>query len=706
MVLSFPLSVSALNYNIYLKEGKIIFYPTTDAHTKIPTQACDFKIVHMVTEQSHNTEDYALSNFANGEQPSEWGCTKIETTNGLLTSSSIYALNDKIVSESVSNLEYAAHTPTDAASLQMVHNSFSIEESSFFDRYATALHYLPNSTIGELSFNLMPHLVYSSVNSTVPDGSEGVFYVDLLHEVDQTPAVSLFFKTRPFGQSNMKISGYIQTLDPNTGQKNIPVEFFTGYPDNFNWLNVKIFFDSYNDVYNVSIGQYSIDFKEYLVKPQIIIIQGEQHDSNNRLTNKGYRYAEGHLVNKIKFRLENYAFNKPSYAYIDSLRIKQFSFPAVYANVNLKNSTLLSNPSTASGISYMNNSIISCYEPPKFPDGTYQIGYTNQYLLNALNPGLLTPWIMAPVWGYLFPLVVTNNHELNIRSILAILNNVDQPLETRGVNQPIPNSVYSLEPGMGFAEQWFELNTTESRPYYYLFSARYSNYVFVVEYYNGANQEGILKSINYYPGDNVNSIPEYVLKTNYVPSPIPPPDNMFGMDFLGNIEMTSTSWTILGVFGAMIILIAIAANRGWIDVSGVGSSLKNIGANILSPRNGSKGKMESRALWGQLQFSLVILLLPAILNAVVGGGEVTLFELPAEVSVLYYLLAILYVVCAFGAFFKYPNLQLINFLLSLGGMSTFFLMGEEPNGLIILIFGSLSLALTSILGWFGSKFSK
>jgi hypothetical protein len=222
----------------------------------------------------------------------------------------------------------------------------------------------------------------------------------------------------------------------------------------------------------------------------------------------GHRYAPSHLIDSLDFWVETYAdadvSGYPSRAYIDNVNVRTWKFPAVYADVRLQNASI--NQVSSSGISYMNNSIISCYGPPNYPGYSYSIEYGFNYLRNIKNKGYITPWIMAPQWIYSIPLFVTNDHNLNARSILYILNDLENPIEMTGVIDPSIDSPYFQAKGSAMNAQYFEIDMENSTAYYYIFRARYSNKVFLVEYYNDLGRAGIIKKIGLYE-DSVYNTP-------------------------------------------------------------------------------------------------------------------------------------------------------------------------------------------------------
>jgi hypothetical protein len=523
-----PLLSSGISiaFNSYFVGGKLACTPDADNYTKIPIQTSSLSVVRLVTESGVNTVAYNFNDYANNQMPAEWGGNTITGSQGIVASTKVRKSLTPIVWDTMGSTEYANNAPGVSSNLQFTHNSYNDNDNSLSGKHATASRFLPNSTIGELSFNIMPHLVYSASAPRRPDGSEGIFYVELMQQKDSAPAIQLIFKTRPGVGTDRYIGVYAQSIDPISGFKNATTSLFNGTTNNFNWLRVSLFFDTYNDVYNITIGQYAMDFQGYLVEPQSTILRGQQRNSElTRLSNVGTRYAAGHEVNLIKLRLESYAIDKVSNTYFDRLNLKTFQFPAVYADTTLRNTSISANPTTASGISLMNNSIITAYEPPRYPNATDAIGIDAPYLSSPLNPGKLTPWIMAPAWCYAFPLFVTADKNLNAQSILALIQNSEQTIETRGINQPAPNSDYFLSPELRLSALDFAYDASKSGEYRYFYRSQTSQKVIVVEYEDKINTAGVLKSVGLYSTEALTT-KLYYMSTAYtaVPFDEPPPN--------------------------------------------------------------------------------------------------------------------------------------------------------------------------------------
>jgi len=340
----------------------------------------------------------------------------------------------------------------------------------------------------------------------------GSLHLELDNSENTASTLHLKFQTENTTGGQFLTAAYVYTLD-ESGNKSVMTKVFETVPNIFNWMNVKLFYDVYNDVYNVTIGQYAIDFGEdWLKTPVSTIIRGDQYNQETyELTNeksiitelysdvmKG-RYCPTNLINSLDIWLEttkNTPLEESSEAYIDNLELRTWHFPAVYADTVLANKDISSYD--PNGISFMNNSIISCYEPPKYPLENVDISLNTEYLLNAKNPSHMTPWLYAPSWVYAIPPVLTSDHDINVRSLMHIINNVEKPLEERGIYDPKAESMYGTEPEKRLNAQYFEYNESGSDVYKYRFDARYGSQYFQVELFDDLEREGMVKSIQLY----------------------------------------------------------------------------------------------------------------------------------------------------------------------------------------------------------------
>jgi hypothetical protein len=340
------------------------------------------------------------------------------------------------------------------------------------------------------------------MNSTLPYNiSEplGTFYFGLGHEEDLNDTFNVYFQTKALTlQNNFTLAAYVDAINPTTEVKNVKTQIFQGQDGIFNWINVKLFFDVYNDVYNITIKQYRIEEEGNLIDPVSATFRGNRYNQTSwALSYHGARYISTQLVNTARFWIQTEAVNAKSIAYIDNFNVDVYRFPAVYADVKLENSTI--SRVSPGGISYMNKSAISSYQPPKYPDQSRILELNSDYTRTVSNPTLLTNWPFAPLWLYSFPLVISQtNHELNVRSILHYVNNPNTPIEKMSVLEPQSTSAfYTRTYGGPLASQYFEYLPEESKPeqFDYHFKARYTNNFMRVKYYEDPIRMGLIESI-------------------------------------------------------------------------------------------------------------------------------------------------------------------------------------------------------------------
>jgi hypothetical protein len=498
----------AMPYNIENKNLDFDGAPKFDYITGLGNQICKFTITDIQSVQEDIFTAYSDEAYSNGNSPSEWGCMA-EPADSISPDyySKVYKTTNKISWSPMGPQVYNPNSNGSTNCILLEHSSASNSRGP--TKIARVDRDIEPSTIGKVSFDVMTHLNLSSVsNGYDPYGS---FHFQLDDPDETSPGLELVFQTVNSTASNYTTKVYYLGLNGTSGYKDIPNLIFESFRGIFNWMHVEVFFDCYNDVYNITIGQYNLDFQDWLVPPVSTIVRGKQYNATNwekRNTGdidiyKGLwkdRYSPSHRVSSLDFWVETKERadqpDWPSRAYIDNVKLKTFKFPAIFADVILENQTI--GLVEKEGLSYMNDSIISCYEPPVYPDNTATIDYDIKYLLNAKNEGFITTWDLAPEWYYYLPLVATTNHKLNIDSILKILNDVEHPLEETGVQKPPLNSLYKKTPGYSIASQYYEYNTTGSSPYIYRFDARYSDMILFVEYYSDIARASILKEIVIY----------------------------------------------------------------------------------------------------------------------------------------------------------------------------------------------------------------
>lgn len=468
-----------------------------DNQTEIPQQMCTFTVREIFTGQDSLSRSDNFTSYAN-ENSTEW---HTETVRNLqdkpVYHSMIYDSNITEITTYSSNTTGYMPYKDNVKSLMLEHKAMK----DYTDSGPSAYYVFDGASIGEVSFDALILMAATTpVNISQPIGE---FMVGLGHSDDLNDTFNMYFRTDALvSQGKWAIGGYIDKLNPATDLRDECVQIFEGYDGFFNWLHVNIFFDAYNDVYNVSVAQYKMEGDGYQVDPEPYVFRGNRYDQDNWKTSyHGARYVSTQLFDSIRFSIASKDEGIGSKAFIDNVNIRTYRFPAVYADVTLTNST--SSSDLLGGEPYMNKTAISAYQPPKYPDLSMNIGFNADYTKNILNPGLLTHWPYAPSWLYSFPLVVSElNHDLNIKSILNVVNDPKTPIEKMGVLHPLTSSTfYTGKLGGPLASQYFEFKMEESNleEFDYIFKARYSNNYLRVQYYNDPIRIGLIKQITLSP---------------------------------------------------------------------------------------------------------------------------------------------------------------------------------------------------------------
>jgi hypothetical protein len=342
-----------------------------------------------------------------------------------------------------------------------------------------------------------------NVTESAPYLSQASFHVTLDDVYNQRQTIHLIFRTVNITQGltqNYTVQASVMEINPSTGLL-YEQPFFTGDAGNFNWMNVKIFYDTYNDVYNITMFQYNLDASGhcsgYIHAPTSEILKGQQRDAlSTQIEFTGNRYAPSNILNSIYFWLESNApQDMRSFAYLDQLHFSSTQLAGVYANLKYYNSTY------NLGKQYMNNSLIVAYQPPKYPasNASYDLEYpSTAYMTNYLNPGLLSPNFWAPSWLYRFPIVVTDNDTLNELSILNILNDANNPVELWGTLGTNSQQEFGPNPSTAlYLDKWY-VNNSMTSPYSYYFSSNLTSRVIKVDYYSDVNHMDVMKDFQMY----------------------------------------------------------------------------------------------------------------------------------------------------------------------------------------------------------------
>lgn len=467
-----------------------------DYQTDLPQQICTFTIKEIITGQQNLSKTDNFSQYET-ENSTTWHTEQVLTPQVHSSySSKINTDNRSVLFPNVGVQTYSPFKDT-PNSLILEHRALT----GYLDQQPSAYFVFDSASVGEISFDALIFM-----NATLPyNESEplGSFYVGLGYEEDLNDTFNVYFETKALTiQNNFTLAAYVDGINPESQQKNVKTQIFQGQDGIFNWINVKVFFDVYNDVYNITIKQYRIEGTGNLVDPVSSVFRGNRYDSSNwRLSYHGTRFISTQLVNTARFWIKTDAVGARSVAYVDNFEANVYRFPAVYADVKLENSTI--SKKNPGGISYINKSAISSYQPPKYPDASRNLALDSDYTKNVQNPTVLTNWPIAPSWLYSFPLVVSeNNHDLNVRSILHYVNHPEIPIEKMGVLEPqLTSAFYTRAYGGPLASQYFEYLSNESKleQFDYHFKARYTNYYLRVKYFEDPIRKGLIEAISISP---------------------------------------------------------------------------------------------------------------------------------------------------------------------------------------------------------------
>ena len=283
-----------------------------------------------------------------------------------------------------------------------------------------------------------------------------------------------------------------------------PTTVYTTGANQFNWVHVNIFFDTWNDLYNITFQQYALDWS-FIDSPTSLVVRGNQNDGNNR-TNTGARLSGGHILDKLQFKLVSDAPNPPqeSYAWVDNVDFRYYEFPSVYADTTYSNVTF--NLESYEPKKWYNKTIVSSYEPPAYPQPGQSVAYGSDYWAGKTRPDLLTGWELAPTWMYAIPMFVpVDNQQIIINTLIDYINNSDNPLEERGTLKPLSQFDYYTDPDLGpMHEMDFELLEDQSSDYKYYFNSTAEdkdNYMIKIEYSSDYGAEGWFKQFKMYQDD-------------------------------------------------------------------------------------------------------------------------------------------------------------------------------------------------------------
>jgi len=501
----------AANYSSTL--NKVFFSATlkVDRQTQINDQYCQIMIQEVFQENAILSKTDDFSTYTE-EMIEPWGTKVVYTSRDDLA---YYSRLNKEASLGFSWMGSSNYLPFKGGvnSLELTH--FAMPNfRGYGQHYAQANYKFDTASVGEISFDALILL-----NATLPASESepmAKLTVKLGHaDVANTESLELFFETIAHSaENNYTMNGFFNGINPTTSQKDVKTQLFQSNMGNFNWINVKIFFDVFNDVYNVTMQQYRMD-EGFLGVPVSTVIRGQQYDANTWTRDyHGRRISTTQLINSISFLLESKAIgdemgNARSSVFIDNFQAKMAQFPAVYADVQYQNATLTNH-------AYMNRTAISSISPPKYPSNTTLLGDLAGYMEKAESGDIYTNWPCAPSWIYSFPLVMSDtDHEKNIQTLLYYINNKANPIETMGILQPDEIGYYKTgAKGGPLSNQNFTYSKEDSANFDYWFVSASSNNIIRAEYYADEGI-GIIKRIGIYP-ESVKNEANAILLVDYV----------------------------------------------------------------------------------------------------------------------------------------------------------------------------------------------
>jgi len=485
----------ALNYNDSFLVGKRFDTSVRkDEYTGLFQQDISFTIYKIINQESEKLKTEPIEGYRDNFPPNEWHGSRSVT--GIRTNYEVIAQSGKSTDKTnflpiEPNNIFPVVSSGSGQALLFIHNSYDGYNGE--SKPCEAWYNIPDMTIGELSFDTMIHINVSLAK----------FYFALDNIDNNSKMVYGYFDIVASG-GHYNTRAFIYEVGNETGSlATTPTLVYQSQQDQFNWIKVKIFFDTWNDLYNISFQQYTLDFSGFIESnPISYVVKGLQNDGHNR-TNTGVRLSPSHVINKIQFKLvaEHSQPSEPSKARVDNIQFKIYEFPAVYADIIYKNITF--GQESPEPKKWLNKTIVSSYQPPAYPEGL-PIIYGSTYWSKKTRPGLLNGWELAPTWMYLLPFFVpTDDKNIVINTILNYLNDPQQPLEERGQLKPIVSSYYYTDPNIGpFHQMNFTLLSQEG--WKFIFKSNNNtktSYKILFEYSSDLGYEGWLKEFKMYEND-------------------------------------------------------------------------------------------------------------------------------------------------------------------------------------------------------------
>ncbi|MHA1339577.1 MAG: hypothetical protein ACTSRZ_05350 [Promethearchaeota archaeon] len=495
-ILMFPIAY-AINYNAAFLVGKRFDTSVRkDEYTGLFQQDISFSIYRIVTEEAEKTDSEPIEGYRDGAPPAEWHASRSITGSAVNYEAIAQAgsLSDKTnFLPFVVNKIFPIVSKDSGESLNFIH--YSYEGYNGESKPCEAWYNMPDMTIGVVSFDAMVHI----------NASLAKFYFALDNIDNNSRMVYGYFTINESTPGNYQTNAYVFGVGSKTGElSTTPTLIYQTQENEFGWIHVEIFFDTWNDLYNISFRQYTSDLSAFIESsPVSYVVKGLQNDGHNR-TNTGVRLSPSHILNKIQFKLvaEHSQPSDPSKVWVDNIQFKMYEFPAVYADIIYKNITF--GQESPEPKRWLNKTIVASYEPPAYPNGI-PLTYGSHYWEVKTRPGLLTGWELAPTWMYILPFFVpvVNDKSIIINTILDYLNDESNPLEERAQLKPISSSYYHTDASIGpFHEMNFTLLSEDG--WTFIFNSTNpskANYKLIFEYSADLGYEGWIKEFKMYQND-------------------------------------------------------------------------------------------------------------------------------------------------------------------------------------------------------------
>lgn len=423
-----------------------------DEYTELNDQNIKIEIKKVVSQSAESGAEDDFDSYTPFTRPAEWHC---EFDRGK-TDAADQAYNTSVIKPDNEVTFIGAETYPQAITKNSLYFQHFHKTGTYID-LCEAWKEIPAAPIGEITFWVMPHL-----NATVDGDPSAKLHFSIGSTNNQTGFVNGYFVT-----NDNTIGLFLYKFNDTNNQKTYQSVYNATTSDKHGWFRVKVFYDAFNDLYNLTIKQI-VDWnlsggkKTTPVIPtaeESFIITGEANNGYERI-NEGTRLYYSSLVNRIQFKLEAIQSGRSSFAWVDNIEVQTYNFPATYADILFENSTIKKDYGRAQ--SFFNNTVISSYRAPDFPDQpeldtspnrNYSVSYNDDYFEKYTSKEYLLGWESAPCWQYAIPLVIpTDNLALVQKSIEKMITSTNPYLEELGQTSilPFPSGYNKLTDSVAF----------------------------------------------------------------------------------------------------------------------------------------------------------------------------------------------------------------------------------------------------------------